>query len=465
MSTSQSLDSGMLRNQRLETDGGLLSSYLVKALFVSAFLIAGFFVVDHSPGASTHFRFNAEFIDSENRTADRVESVNFLSTIFRMILGAGGLVFLYLPSRGKLKFGGIISLCLLTYLAYLGMTTFWSLNAGVTMRKFMVLCFFAVAAVGLARQFTMYELTMLFCGVCLFYIGLGIVAEIALGNFTPHKSEYRFVGTCHPNTLAVYGSFCCLAAITYFGSGRSNNQFLIMLFVVGFVTLLATRSRTTLAGFMVTIFFTRFLTLRPNHRVFVGALTLFAMTIGGLFLALSRSNVKASIAESLAMGRTEDVTSLTGRLPLWEELMHSVNQHSLLGHGYLAFWDKQKIDYLSALLSWEIPHGHNMYIDVLLDGGWIGLVLFLLTLLIPLVISFRRCIRFHEVPLAIVFGMLVFVLIHGIAESLFKLPTFLSFILLTLVLRMAITDPDTDESLEGTVPSSIDRALVVRESQ
>jgi O-antigen ligase len=142
----------------------------------------------------------------------------------------------------------------------------------------------------------------------------------------------------------------------------------------------------------------------------------------------------------MAMGRTEDVSSLTGRLPLWEELLRSIGDRPFVGHGYLAFWEKEKIDYLSALLKWEIPHGHNMYLDVLLDGGYIGLALFLLIFVVSLYVTFRRVIVNYDRDVSIVFGLLVFALVHGFAESLFKLPTFLSFMLVTLLMRTALTD-------------------------
>ncbi len=431
-------------------------SVLPKLLLVAAVLITGFFAIDHSPGASTHFRFDAEFIDSENRTADRVETVNIVTAPVRLLLGMAGVVFLMLPARGNLRLGGIVTFALLVYLSYLGASTLWSINPKVTLHKFIVMLCFFVAAAGLARQLTMFELTMAFAMTCLGYIGIGFLAELALGNFTPHKSEYRFVGTCHPNTLAVYGTFCCLAATVHFGSSLKLNPWMIAIFIIGVITLLATKSRTTLAGFVVALMAARFVTLKPNLRVFASSLAILALIAAGMYLVLSRSNVRASMAERMAMGRTKDVSSLTGRLPLWEELLVSINERPLIGHGYLAYWEKDQIDYLSALLRWEIPHGHNMYLDVLLDGGAIGLVLFLSSLLVALFVAFRRCVVNQDRQTGVVFGLLVFALIHGTAESLFKMPTFLTFMLMTLVLRMAFTNVEDVHETTTELPKSAD---------
>lgn len=413
---------------------------LVALGFLFVALLFGFFAVDHSPGASTHFRYDAEFIDSENRTADRVEVVNLVTAPVRIVLGVIGFAFFLIPTRQRLGWGGPIVFVLLMYLGFAGLSLLWSINPSVTLHKLVVLVCFGIAAAGLARQFSMGELVFLFVAVCMSYIGIGVLVEILLGNFTPHKPDYRFVGTCHPNTLAVYGTFCCMAASVYFGRLRTFDPWLIAIFVVGIITLLATKSRTTLAAFIFALVAIRFLTFRPDKRVFLSALAALGIIAGGVFLALSRSNVSRGLAGSMAMGRTEDVSSLTGRLPLWEELIRSINDHPLVGHGYLAFWEKEKIDYLSALLQWEIPHGHNMYLDVTLDVGLIGLGLFLLMFIVSLYVTFRRVIVNHDRDVALVFGLLVFALIHGFAESLFKMPTFLSFMLVTLLMRTALTD-------------------------
>ena len=97
-----------------------------------------------------------------------------------------------------------------------------------------------------------------------------------------------------------------------------------------------------------------------------------------------------------------------------------------------------------------------MYLDVLLDGGAIGLVLFLSSLLVALFVAFRRCVVNQDRQTGVVFGLLVFALIHGTAESLFKMPTFLTFMLMTLVLRMAFTNVEDVHETTTELPKSAD---------
>ena len=147
----------------------------------------------------------------------------------------------------------------------------------------------------------------------------------------------------------------------YFNQREGINRWLVLIFMIGIITLVMTKSRTTLAGFCFAGLATLFITFKPNNRVFAISLYLLAFVIVGFFLTLSRGNVRADVASKLAMGRTKDVTTLTGRLPLWELLGEAIQEKPIMGYGYLAFWDKDRIEFLSDQLKWEIPHGHNMY--------------------------------------------------------------------------------------------------------
>ena len=411
-------------------------NWFVLLIYAGVFA-AGFWVIDHTPFASSYFEENSILAETENRTADRIEKVNTITAPVRICLGLLGGLFLLLPSRIKLNWGGVLVVLLCGYLFYLGSSAIWSENPQVSAQKFLVLCFFSLAAFGLARQLSIQEMAIVFSIICMFYIGIGVVAEIFLGNFEPHTKHYRFVGTCHPNSLAVYGSFGCLVSIVYFNQQPGMNRWLVLIFAVGIVTLIMTKSRTTLAGFAIAAMLTWFITFKPNTRIFAISMTLLAFVAVCLFLTLARGNVRAAAAEKLAMGRTKNVHTLTGRLPLWELLGESIEEKPLMGYGYLAYWDKERIEFLSDQLKWEIPHGHNMYMDVLLDGGYVGLTIFSSIYLLAWLFSGHQAIRFGDRDMALVFGFTSFAMVHGFAESLFKLPTFLLFILICLILRMS----------------------------
>ena len=409
-----------------------------KLLFFVLVIGAAFFLVDHSFRASTYFKKVQNLELEANRTADRIESVNLVSTPMRVLLGGLGMYFLFYTPRNNLRWGGMILFAFLMYFSYLTISIAWSVNVRVTFQKLIVFGMMSVAAYGLARRLSLQDLAKVFSMVCLCYIFGGLVIEIALGNFKPYLPDYRFVGTCHPNSLAAYGTVCCLAAPVFTKRGESLSYLTISMVAIGIIVLLATKSRTTLAGLMFAVLSTRFITFKPKNRIFGVSLMLLLFVLFGIFLSVSRSSTWSTMGDTMAMGRTEDVGSLTGRLPLWEELGTSIQKRPVFGHGYLAYWEKDRIEYLSDVLGWEIPHGHNMYLDLLLDGGVVGLSLFLFYLLVSLFVSFSRYLKYRDIGVAFVFGMLLFALIHGSGESLFKLPTYLLFIILTTTLRLGM---------------------------
>lgn len=425
--------------------GGLLTetdfqdtAKLSPAILLALVLVigAGFFLVDHSFNASTYFRKVHALELEANRTADRIESVNLVTTPMRLLLGGLGVWCLFNAPRSNLRWGGMILFAFLMYGAYIGISLSWSVNAKVTIQKCVVFYMMAVAAFGLARWVSLQDLAKIFSIICLCYIFGGLVIEILLGNFRPHLPDYRFVGTAHPNSLAAYGTVCCLAAPVFTPRGKSISYLTIAMVVVGIAVLLATKSRTTLAGMVFAVLATRFITFKPNNRIFGVAFMLLLFVGFGMFLSASRNSTWNAMGDLMAMGRTDDVGSLTGRLPLWEELGTSIEKRPVFGHGYLAYWEKERIEYLSDILGWEIPHGHNMYLDVLIDGGVVGLSLFLLFFIVSLSVAFGRYLKYRDIGVAFVFGMLLFALIHGSAESLFKLPTYLQFIIVATTLRL-----------------------------
>ena len=407
-------------------------------------LFCGFWLVDHTPFASEYFNPYGDVYEAENRTADRIQKVNLITAPARVFIALLGVGFLFLRPVEKVRSGGAIVLTAALFVGFLFVSILWSVNPSVTAHKCIVLGCFCIASFALARQMKMEELLTVFAAVCLGYIAIGVVAEVLLGNFTPYKKDYRFVGTCHPNSLGVYSGFCCLISIVYFSYRPKLNSLLIVMFAIAFLTLLLTRSRTALAGFVMgsaDVWFTR---VNPNQRVFVISSTLLMFVIVGMAIVLSPSNVRDKVAEKMAMGRTKSVQTLTGRLPLWEELLDSVEKRPLVGHGYLAFWNKEQIEILKDALRWEIPHGHNMYIDWLLDGGVIGLGLFLLMFATAASVAFYRAAFHLDRHAVFVFGFLTFAFVHGFAESLFKLPTYLAFMVVTIALKIALSEPAGD---------------------
>ena len=97
-------------------------------LSYAAVFAAGFWAIDHTPFASSYFEQDSIVAESENRTADRIETVNTITAPVRICLGLFGMAFLLFPTRTKLNWGGFLFVLLVGYVLYLGATALWSVN-------------------------------------------------------------------------------------------------------------------------------------------------------------------------------------------------------------------------------------------------------------------------------------------------------------------------------------------------
>jgi exopolysaccharide production protein ExoQ len=77
-----------------------------------------------------------------------------------------------------------------------------------------------------------------------------------------------------------------------------------------------------------------------------------------------------------AMGR--DLT-LTGRTELWEAVFVMIKKRPVLGYGYSAFWLglDGKSEYVWRMVGWKVPHAHNGLLDLWLDVGLLGVLIFI----------------------------------------------------------------------------------------
>jgi O-antigen ligase len=85
-----------------------------------------------------------------------------------------------------------------------------------------------------------------------------------------------------------------------------------------------------------------------------------------------------SLLPYLTIGNgTDDLQTLSGRIPLWHALWPQFRDHPFIGHGFGAFWYPNRFADVYHEVMWPAVVGHNGFLDELLGTGVIGLVLFL----------------------------------------------------------------------------------------
>lgn len=131
------------------------------------------------------------------------------------------------------------------------------------------------------------------------------------------------------------------------------------------------------------------------------------------------------------LGRSPDAS---GRFYIWEQVWLLVTEKPLLGWGWIGYWipGVEPWEKLAVVNGVPMYQAHNAYLDVLVQLGVIGLVLFLAMLLQGFIRNWRVAVR-HTSPLYL-FPLFVLLVILGQSLTESRLIIEISWILLILVL-------------------------------
>jgi O-antigen ligase len=98
---------------------------------------------------------------------------------------------------------------------------------------------------------------------------------------------------------------------------------------------------------------------------------MIAVVIGALAIAAYYADSVAGI-----LGKDAD---MSGRTRVWQYAVAMIVEHPWLGYGYSTFWEgfNSPGGVFWSLTGLGVPHSHNGYLELALDAGGIGVVLFM----------------------------------------------------------------------------------------
>jgi O-antigen ligase len=149
---------------------------------------------------------------------------------------------------------------------------------------------------------------------------------------------------------------------------------------------------------------------------FAGALTTFAL----LWISWHSDDLLALLGKD---------KTLTGRTQIWALSALAIVKQPLLGYGYSAFWrvDKESTT-LSAMMHWDIPHSHSGYVDMILELGFIGLVLLLFVFVKTFITSVRRYRTTRNMEYVWPMVLICYLMTYSVLESVVMKANNLSWI-------------------------------------
>lgn len=142
---------------------------------------------------------------------------------------------------------------------------------------------------------------------------------------------------------------------------------------VALLTLALTRSSTVLVAGLAALVALAVLLL-ARRLTMRGRLTLYGVTAAATAGAVVLSLVFRETLLDL-VGRSDD---LTGRLDIWAAVIGLAEQRPVLGWGWVSYWAPwvEPFDDLVIIDGVRYLQAHNAWLDVLMQLGWVGLVVF-----------------------------------------------------------------------------------------
>ncbi len=413
-----------------------LSFLLLTILF---FLLGGH---DFKFSLVEHFDQSAEVFETQTTEG------NPLRRLAAPLLGLFAIVLLYRQGLSNLTISGVRGWILLFYLVFVMFTFFWSIEPALTGRRLLIFIIYWLLALAFANRYWITAVPYFAFISSTIFVFTGVLAELANGTFNPVDSDYRFMGTVHPNIQAISCSIMFIsAAVIYHGRSKDKLFFLsFALIALGFLILTKSRTSfvTSLAVVSMLAFMSSQLTLK---KIFIisamicvaGLLGFFAMNVGGEQFSLLSSAVN--------LGRNEgDINSLNGRLRIWSLSFDYIKERLFIGYGYDSFWTIQHIYTISLRMGFGIISAHNAYIESILGIGLIGTTAYVTFAAISLKKAFIFFKRSGNIGYAFHVLLLVYFFIQGLTESNFTMLSYGVFFLLVGFANIAFIPADKEES-------------------
>lgn len=141
-------------------------------------------------------------------------------------------------------------------------------------------------------------------------------------------------------------------------------------------------------------------------------------------------------AENLIVELTGKDLTFTGRVELWDMVATSIMEKPLAGYGYGAFWigEVGESGKINAALDLAYDTAHNGYLDLALDLGMVGLLLYLASMLRYLVFFFQNYFIHRKEEYFWGFSFLFLQLIYNFFEGNLVKPNNLYWILFLFVI-------------------------------
>jgi O-antigen ligase len=303
------------------------------------------------------------------------------------------------------------NLCLLVSLAIL--STLWSDSPSLTLwnsGRLIATTFFGVYV---AKTYSLEDIFRMVAWATALSAVLSIVCVFALPQYGVDTYLQRTVWRGvfdHKNTL---GSIMALGALTWliFSLGAGRPRWLgVLLFGICSLLVVLSGSATSLVVECALLF--AIVLFAKVHRSVIILAGLCLMVLVALFVVEVQHPIEVVLG---LLNREED---LTGRAQVWALVLEAISKHPWMGYGYMAFW--RGADGPSAdinLAGWIPSSAHNGFLNLELEFGVVGPVLFAFALTGPIRYAIRAAQRRKSAVELFPLVFLLYIVLSNLTEG------------------------------------------------
>lgn len=259
----------------------------------------------------------------------------------------------------------------------------------------------------------------------------------------------------HKNNL---GAFCVVAIMFAFyrlSWGNTFGKLVALLILPISAALLYVSLSKTSAGLLPVCLVAGIAGCAVARWLRISAAVQFAgiLALGAVGLYLSDSVLQLDFWD-LAAIVTGDPT-FTGRTDIWAFTLDQVAQRPIAGFGFRSFWQigaESPALTTGATFTAQTAHAHNGYIDIMLHGGVVALMLFIPLLLMGLHMAGRMADR-SFIAGAAGLALMVFSILYNLLETSWFLGTNVAFIVFHIVWLAIVYDPVNERTNQPQAPS------------
>lgn len=404
------------------------------------FLTIGFFLLYHDL-----FRVSRPQGTSSASALEIADATAAGSSLRRIVLctfaAFGGLALAW-PHPISVRLNGGLGRCCVLFLLWSALSVVWAGDVSFTARRVAILLFLSLAALGVARRFSPDDLLRLaFFGSAVF-LAVGVLAEILWGDVSLSLVGYRFSGTLHPNHQAWNCATLLFSSLVLATTSQRGRSLFYASALLAFVFLLLTRSRTGF-GAAVFVLLAFFLARAGWRAALFGALV--ATSVLSLLSLTMRGELPELLSQMILLGRTDsqEATTLTGRVPLWAELVPYIVDKPFFGYGYDGFWTPERQLEISRRIGWPAPGGHSGFLDMTLGVGLPGALCYTGMLTLALYGLWKWYSTSYKAVLLFGAMMILFQLVVMLTEEMATTVCMPSFLVLATIVQVGLTDWST----------------------